>query len=71
MKIKLYSTNCPKCKVLETLLKRDNMEYAVTTDISTLINEGMSSAPVLELKLTFDEARKYLGYLHNEKNKEM
>lgn len=71
MKVKLYSTNCPKCKVLETLLKRDDIGYAVTTDISTLVNEGISSAPVLELKLTFDEARKYLGYLHSERSKEM
>ena len=70
MKIKLYSTNCPKCKVLETLLKRDNLEYSVTTDIKPLIEEGISSAPVLEIKLTFDEARKYLASVHNEK-KEM
>lgn len=71
MKTKLYSTNCPKCKVLETLLNRDNIEYVVTTDVSSLINEGITSAPVLEIKLTFDEARKYLSYVHNEKNKEM
>lgn len=71
MKTKLYSTNCPKCKVLETLLNRDSIDYVVTTDVSSLINEGIASAPVLELKLTFDEARKYLSYLHNEKNKEM
>ena len=71
MKTKLYSTNCPKCKVLETLLNRDNIDYVVTTDVSSLINEGIASAPVLEIKLTVDEARKYLSYVHNEKNKEM
>ncbi len=70
MKIKLYSTNCPKCKVLETLLGRDNIDYSVTTDIQPLIDEGISSAPVLEVKFTFEEARKYLSFLHNEK-KEM
>lgn len=70
MKIKLYSTNCPKCKVLETLLGRDNIDYSVTTDIKPLIDEGISSAPVLEVKFTFEEARKYLSFLHNEK-KEM
>lgn len=70
MKIKLYSTNCPKCKVIETLLNRDSIEYSVTTDINPLIEEGITSAPVLEVKFTFDEARKYLAYLHNEK-KEM
>jgi len=71
LKTKLYSTNCPKCKVLETLLNRDNIDYVVTTDVSSLIDEGIASAPVLEIKLTFDEARKYLSYVHNEKNKEM
>lgn len=70
MKAKLYSTNCPKCKVLETLLGRDNIDYSVTTDIQPLISEGISSAPILEVKLTFEEARKYLSFLHNEK-KEM
>ena len=35
--IKMYSTHCPKCKILETKLKQKNIEYEECTDISKRI----------------------------------
>lgn len=45
--ITLYSTNCPKCKVLETKMKAKNVNYIVCTDIETMTSKGIKSAPVV------------------------
>jgi protein-disulfide isomerase len=43
----LYSTNCSRCKVLETKLKNKNIEYETVNDIDTMIDLGIKSAPAL------------------------
>ena len=45
----LYSTNCPKCNVLEAKLKQKNIAYEICTDINTMQSKGMMSAPALEV----------------------
>ena len=47
--IKLYSTNCPKCLVLEAKLKGKNLQYTKITDISEMEKLGFASAPILEV----------------------
>lgn len=62
----LYSTGCPKCKVLETKLKMKNVPYEVSKDIDFLIGKGIMSAPVLEVDgeyLLFADANKYVNGL--------
>lgn len=48
--ITLYSTNCPKCKVLETKLKIKKIEYTTCTDVDEMLSRGIKSAPRLELE---------------------
>lgn len=45
----LYSTNCPKCRALGNLLKKNKIEYEVVTDRNVMINKGLTSAPQLEV----------------------
>ena len=47
--IKLYSTNCPKCKALERQLNKNKIEYELVTDRDEMINKGFTSAPKLEI----------------------
>lgn len=47
--VKLYSTNCPKCKALERQLNKSKIEYEVVTDRNVMIEKGFSSAPKLEV----------------------
>lgn len=57
--IKLYSTNCPKCRILETKLKQQNIEFEVIDDEDLMVNKGFKSAPKLEINgqiLDFPEA---------------
>ena len=63
--LKLYSTNCPKCKVLETKLKQKNIDYEVCTDIEKMKSLKIMSAPILEMddgnRLNFADAVKWVN----------
>ena len=47
--IKLYSTHCPKCRVLETKLKSKNIQYVEITDVDEMVKKGFQAAPILEV----------------------
>ena len=45
----LYSTGCPKCKVLKTKLDRAGVSYAVEEDVEVMRSIGLLSAPALSV----------------------
>lgn len=67
--MKLYTTHCPKCKVLETKLNQKNIKYEEISDIEKIKEKGIDELPVLELDdnqlLSFALANKYINSLEN------
>lgn len=64
MSVILYSTHCPKCKVLETKLKNKNIVYEEINDIEFMQSKGFMSVPKLEVDgmvYDFKEAVKWIG----------
>ena len=62
--VKLYSTHCPKCRVLETKLKQKNIEYEECDDIEEMLKLGIQAVPQLEVDgklLSFGEAVKWVN----------
>lgn len=53
--VTLYTTGCPKCRVLETKLDMKKILYNKVTDIDTMEKLGFSSAPILEVDGEFKE----------------
>ena len=49
MEVTLYSTGCPKCKVLSAKLDGKNINYNVISDINVIISKGINTVPVLEV----------------------
>lgn len=49
MNVTLYSTHCPKCKVLELKLKQKNINYEEINDVEIMKAKGFMSAPKLEV----------------------
>lgn len=47
--IVLYSTGCPKCKVLKKKLGNKGMEYRENTSVAEMRELGIRSAPVLKV----------------------
>lgn len=66
MKINLYSTNCPKCKILEKKLSTKNIEYDKVTDFDpeTLLAKGFTSVPVLEVDNEFYDFKDSINYIN-------
>ena len=48
-KIILYSTDCPKCKVLKKKLDVNGIKYEVVSDTNVMQEKGFASAPILEV----------------------
>ena len=47
--IKLYSTHCPMCKQVETMLNQKHINYTVVDDTKEMTEKGFTKAPVLEV----------------------
>ena len=47
--IVLYTTHCPKCKVLESKLDKKNIEYNICEEINIIQNIGITTLPTLEI----------------------
>ena len=66
----LYSTNCPKCKILEQKLKSKNIEYIEFTDVDKMIEMGFSVMPMLEVDgviMDFGTANKWINEFNKTK----
>lgn len=49
MKVKLYTTHCPKCKILEERLNEKKVKYEVIDNIEELQKMNFKSVPNLEI----------------------
>jgi len=66
LKIILYSTNCPKCKVLKAKLTQKNIEHETITDIDKMLALSIRTAPLLEVdgkRYEFSEAINFINSL--------
>ena len=62
--ITLHTTNCPKCKVLETKLMEKKVPYIINENVYSMLELGIRNAPVLEVEdqlLDFAEAVKWVN----------
>ena len=66
--ITLYTTGCPKCKILERKLNEKNIEYNIIEGaeaIHSIKSFGLSEAPVMTIDdnsiLTFGDAVRWVN----------
>lgn len=63
----LYTTGCPKCKVLIKKLESKGIKYEVFDDVNKMIEKGFTNMPMFEIDgnvMNFGEAIKWI----NERN---
>ena len=66
--IVLYSTGCPKCKVLKEKLKSSNIQYVEITDVDTIVKNGIDTVPVLDvdgIRMGFSAANEWIKSRRN------
>ena len=49
MSVILYSTHCPKCKVLSSKLLQKGIDYDEINDIEVMAQKGFTTVPMLEV----------------------
>ena len=63
-RIILWSTHCPRCKVLELKLKQKGINYEENNNVEEMTAKGFQEAPKLEVDGTimgFKEAVEWIG----------
>lgn len=61
--IRLYSTGCPKCKVLEKKMEEKNISFEKIDDVDLMLSKGFMEVPMLEVDgelYDFREAIKWI-----------
>ena len=64
MKVILYSTGCPKCRVLKTNLDKRNINYIENNDVEEMLELGFDLLPVLKVDndiMNFTEANDWIN----------
>lgn len=60
----LYSTHCPKCRVLEAKLNQKSISYEEINDVELMTQRGFTTVPKLEVDgvvYDFKEAVEWIG----------
>lgn len=65
MGIVLYSTHCPKCKILETKLKQKSIEYTEVNDVDLMLEKGFTTIPMLEVDGEIMDFKKANDWINN------
>jgi len=66
MNVVLYSTGCPKCKVLKAKLDSKEIKYEIVNDVDEMLRLGMTTVPCLGVNdkvLDFKESVDYINSL--------
>ena len=67
MEITLYTTDCPKCKILEKKLDAKNITYKKVTNIEEIIMTGFLSSPILKVDDKFMPFTESIYWVNGEK----
>lgn len=62
----LFSSGCPKCKVLKQKLDEKKIKYTISEDFEELIRQNLQTVPVLKMNgnyYQFSEAIKVVNEL--------
>lgn len=66
MSVILYSTGCPKCKVLKSKLDSKGIKYEIVSDVDEMLRLGMTTVPCLGVDdkiMNFKESVDYINSL--------
>lgn len=62
--VTLYSTGCPKCKVLKQKLNSKSIQYSEENSVDVMLSLGITQVPVLSVEgklLSFTQANEWVN----------
>ena len=69
MKVVLYTTNCPVCKMLKSKLDQAGIAYETETDTEKMFALGFHSAPILQVEEQMLTSAEAIKWIEGEMNK--
>lgn len=66
--ITLYSTNCPKCKILEQKLNDAAIHYEINNDVDEMIKKDFTTLPMLDMNGELMDFSSALAWLRTTAN---
>ena len=66
MTIILYSTDCPKCKVLEKKLNDKEITFDIVKDVDVMLEKGFMSAPMFEVDGVEMDFKRAIEWVNNK-----
>ena len=66
MSLVLYSTDCPKCKVLEKKLNDKEITFDIVKDVDVMLEKGFMSAPMLEVDGVEMDFKRAIEWVNNK-----
>lgn len=67
--VTLFSTNCPKCRVLEQKLNQKNIAFNISDNIQEVIDQGFMTAPVLKVDEQYYDFKQAIDWIGNAASK--
>lgn len=64
--VTLYSTGCPRCKILHQKLDAANIEYSVSDNIDDIVSQGFMSVPVLKVDNNYMDFGQAVKWVNNQ-----
>ena len=64
--IVLYTTGCPRCKILHQKLREKGVSFTIVDDVDIMLDKGFMPAPVLEVdgkEMSFPDAVSWVNSL--------
>lgn len=65
MSITLYSTGCPKCKVLKSKLEAKNVEFVENNSVEEMTVLGITQVPVLSVGGVLFDFKQAVEWVNN------
>lgn len=65
--VKMYTTHCPKCKVLEMKLKQKNIVYEECDNVDQMLAEGLHQAPALVVDGQVFDFHQSIDWINSQK----
>lgn len=65
LRIILYSTGCPKCKVLKSKLEEKNIEFVENNSVEEMTGLGITQVPVLSVGGVLLDFKKAVTWVNN------
>lgn len=64
MEIILYSTHCPQCRGVESLLSRKNIPYTICSDLEEMKKLELKQVPVLSVDEQLLRGKEIYDWIH-------